>query len=199
MSLNDFADTFFTSKSITYTDPETNICKLIPSKMFHADKSVEYRQITIPANTTDNFHLYQFGDNEHVENLYNVRIGRLSEPEDLTYAIGTTYALVANYNHAANEILTAAIHGDGVLFDTEAAEKTVIMEVSVVNKASTYLEQELRDAIKFLYYYLYTEDIEKFYSYMRRLAVLKKNKVNENTKTKVSRKIYNSTFVPLQL
>jgi len=198
MALSDYAEIFFTDYSIVYSDAETNICKLLPSVLFEADKTVEYRQITIPDNTLHNFHMYQFGDNEHVANLYNVRIGRLWEPEELTYATPVTaYTLVTDYTHDDDEILTAGMHGDGLLFDTEDAERTIIMEVSVTSKTAANLDEEIKEAIKYMYYYLYTEDADGYYNYMRRLSLLKKNRMSENVKTKVSRKVHYGTLNPL--
>jgi hypothetical protein len=198
MSLTDYAEIYFTNYSIVYDDVETNICKLLPSVLFEADKTIEYRQISIPDNTLHNFHMYQFGDNEHVRNLYNVRLGRLSEPEELTYATPiTAYSLVTDYTHDDDEVLTAGIHGDGILFDTEDTARTIIMEVSVVGKTPSVLDEEIREAVKYMYYYLYTEDINGYYNYMRRLSLLKKNRMNENVKTKTSRKVYYETLNPL--
>ena len=197
MAITDFVDTYFTDHSIVYTDVETSLCKFMPSAMFKSDKEVEYREITIPDNTSDSFLMYHFNDNEHVENLYNVRIGRLSEPEELTFAETSDYDLVTDYTHDDDEILIAAIHGNGLLFDTEDDERTVIMEVSKHDNTGEYLDQEIRDVVKFMYYFLYIEEMQSYYNYMNRLSILKKNRMNENTKTKISRKVYNTQFVPL--
>ena len=198
MSLVDYAETFFTERSIVYADVETNICKILPSVLFEADKTIEYRQITLPDNTLHSFAMYQFSDNEHVRNLYNVRIGRLWEPEDLTYATPiTAYSLVSDYDHSDDEILTAAIHGDGLLFDTEETSRDIILEVSAVSKTGATLDEEIREAVKYMYYYLYVEDTNGYYNYMRRLSLLKKNRMNENVKTKSSRKVHYGTMKPL--
>ena len=197
MSLTDYADDFFTAESITYSDAETNICKFLPSVLFKHNIDVQYRQIAISDNSTYNYFMYQFGDNEFVQNLYNVRLGRLYEPETMTYDTPTTsYSLVTNYNNAG-DILNVGIHGDGIIFDTEDAARNVILECSVINKTSTYLDAEIKSAIKFMYYYLYTEDKDGYYNYMRRLNVLKKNRMKENVKTRKSRKVYYATYDPL--
>ena len=198
-TISDFADDYFTSISLVYDDVEENICKFLPSVLFSSDKNIEHRQIAIPDNTLDNFFMYRFGRNEHVANLYNIRIGRLYETEDFTVGTPTeTYTLVTDYE-SQGETLIAAMHGDGLVFDTEDAGRNIILECSVVYKDSDYIDREIADAIKYLYYYLYTENTDSFYNYLKRLSLLKKNRMNENVKTKRSRKIYYSTFIPLEL
>jgi hypothetical protein len=200
MSLDDYATQFFIDHSIDYENAEINMCKVIPTAFFEDDKNIEYRTITIPDNTTHNYFMYHFSKNEHVRNLYNLRLGRLTEPEEFTYGTPSeTYTLVTDYTHDEDEVLIAGRHGDGLVFDTEEDERDVIMEVSVVRKTPAQLDEEIRDVIRYMYYHLYTENKDQYYNYLRRLSILKKNRMAENVKTKPSRKIYHSVFEPLSM
>ena len=198
MPVTDLADSFFTANSIVYSDAETNICQSVMSKLFDNAKVVEYRQIAVPDNTTYDYHMYNFGNNEFIQGLYNVQIGRLTDAEELTFAQTSTYATVTDYSNA-DTMEVCAIHGDGILFNTETASRNVVLEIGYTDKSASKLTQEVRDALKFCYYYLYTEDADGYYNYLRKLSIEKKNTVAENTQTKNNRKITYSQLTPVSL
>ncbi len=198
MSVTDLADSYFTAKGIVYSDAETNICQSVMSKLFDNAKVVQYRQIAVPDNTSDDYYMYNFGNNEFIQSLYNVQIGRLQDADELTFEQTSSYTPVTTYENAGG-LEVCAIHGDGILFNTETDARNVILEIGYTDKSASKLTQEVRDALKFCYYYLYTENMDGYYNYLRKLSIEKKNTLRENTQTKSTRKIMYSQLTPVSL
>lgn len=199
MAVSDLADEYFAAKSILYSDVETSLCKFIPSVLFDNEKIVEYRTIAIPDNSTNNFYMYNFGPNEFVQSLYNIRIGRLEYPEEFIFNQTSAYTTVTTFANTEEVPLGVAIHGDGIVFDTEDDARNVIIEIGYTDKSRTKLIKEVRDVLKLCYYYLYVDDLNGYYNYLRRLGIEKNNTRAENTKVKSTRKISYSQLTPTEL
>jgi len=194
----DLAEIYFAANSITYTDSETDMVRTFPRFLFKKRRDVEHRQITIPDDSTDDYALINFGDNIFVEHIYNMQIGRIYNAA-ISFTEITAYTALTDYSNAETEYYAGAYHGDGILVDTESTARNIVLQIGYQDKTSANMYDELKDILRRAYYYLYIEDNDSFYSYIRRLSMIKENLRNENTKTRSARRVDYSSLTAYEL
>lgn len=189
-------ETALTSLGITYADPENDILSILVNRFFNSTMDMRGIEITVPANTLHNYHLFVPPDNLCILRVKNASWQRLYDDE-LTYAVSSTYANATVPD--STEQYEVYRHGNGILFDTEDDAYTATLECLVVDKTSANLDHEMRTNIMCAYYMLYTGNIEGTYNYIKKISITQKNIIAQNTHKLKTRAATTGQIVPLVL
>jgi len=171
-------ETSLLNMNVIYTDPETEFLSIIHSQFFKVNRVVKGFKITVPDNTTHDYFYWEPPETVHVQNYMNIKLDRLYDV-DLIYTVSSAYEEV---NPTRDTEYTAYKHGNGLIFETEDTEQEVVVECLIVNKTRADLLEEYQLVLMYLYYYLYGNDRDGSYNYIRRLLNMKKNIPAQNDK-----------------
>jgi len=167
-----------TSLGVTYAGtngPEEDLLPLLHNKLFNNSLDVVGIRIAIPDNSINPYHLFIPPQSLCVQRILNASYDRIYE-DDVTFAETSAYTSITPTS--ATEY-TVYKHGNGFLFKTEDTAYNADLECMITNKTNTNLDDELRLVFLYAYYYLYTNDRDKVYNYIRRISNMKTNTVNQ--------------------
>ena len=184
-----------TGMGITYTDAESDFIHTLHHKLFKNSLDVVGIRITIPPNTSHDFHLFVPPKSLCIQRILNVSYDRIYN-EDVSFVSTSSYSSITPDSTTS---YTVYKHGDGLLFRTEDASYNADLECLVTTKSNTNLDDELRLVLLYGYYYLYTDNRDGAYNYIRRISNIKANTVRQNTHKLPVRQMTWGDITPFEL
>lgn len=188
-------ETALTGIGVTYTDAEADMIHTLHHKLFKNSLDVVGIRIAVPDNTSHPFHLFVPPKNLCIQRILNASYDRIYN-EDVTFVSTNSYTSITP---DSTDSYVVYKHGDGILFRTEDAAYNADLECMVTPKTNLTLDDELRLVLLYGYYYLYTENKDGAYNYIRRISNIKKNTVAQFTHKLPVRQMTWGDIVPFQM
>jgi len=184
--MNDMID-YFEGLSIDIDELYDFVGPALPDYIFDGQGILAEVELTIPDDTSYDKSYFEFTRSKHVKNIYTCDLGRIITLEDDTYYSEITGVETTDVSEEDTQ-KTVAFHGRGMLFENGEEEDIHILRYNYIVKDHTTFRPSFYFDFLSCYYYLYTDNTNAYYHYMRQLSMDKKNSRNENKEVMVPRR-----------